>query len=113
MSGSPDRRAAALVLATVLWAGASGAGAAPGPAPRTVTIDAMQFSPQTIEVHVGDTVEWRNKDPFPHTATASNGGFDSGEIPAAASWKWTARKKGSFPYKCVLHPTMQGTLVVK
>jgi plastocyanin len=107
------RRAAALVLAVVLLAGSSGSGAAPGSAPLTVTIDAMQFSPQTMEVQAGDTVEWRNKDPFPHTATASGHGFDSGEIPAGGRWKWTAREKGTFPYRCALHPTMQGTLIVK
>jgi plastocyanin len=107
------RGAAALVLAVVLSAGSSASGAAPGSALRTVTIDAMQFSPQTMEVQAGDTVEWSNKDPFPHTATASGNRFDSGEIPAEGSWKWTAREKGTFPYRCALHPTMQGTLTVK
>jgi plastocyanin len=107
------RRAAALVLAAVLSAGSSGVRAAPGSPLRTVAIDAMRFSPQTMEVQVGDTVEWNNKDPFPHTATAGGQGFDSGEIPAGGSWKWTAREKGIFPYRCALHPTMQGTLVVK
>jgi plastocyanin len=107
------RRAAALVLTVALSAASSGSGAAPGSALRTVAIDAMQFSPQTIEVQVGETVEWSNKDPFPHTATAGGHFFDSGEIPAGGRWKWTAREKGMFPYRCALHPTMQGTLVVK
>jgi len=107
----PSRRA--LALASLSWAVSCGSGAASGPALRPVAIDAMQFSPQTIAVRVGDTVEWSNKDPFPHTVTADNAGFDSGEIPAAGSWKWTARKTGVFPYRCALHPTMRGTLVVK
>ena len=38
----------------------------------------------------GDTIVWVNKDPFPHTATAK-GVFDSHEIAAGKSWKYTPR----------------------
>jgi plastocyanin len=50
---------------------------------------------------------------FPHTATSKAGGFDSGVIMSGKSWTLTAKKKGSFPYVCVLHPTMKGTLRVR
>jgi plastocyanin len=80
---------------------------------QTVVIEAMQFSPQTIKVNVGDTVIWKNKDPFPHTVTSENRGFDSGEFAENRSWKFKARRKGTFPYICTLHPTMKGNLVVK
>ena len=56
---------------------------------------------------------WVNKDPFPHTATSKAGGFDSGEIAAAKSWKFVAAKTGEFEYICTLHPTMKGKLRVE
>lgn len=83
------------------------------PKSHTVVIEAMQFTPQRIEVRLGDTVAWRNKDFFPHTATAEDHRFDSGEIAANRSWKFKPRKKGSFSYICTLHPSMKGSLVVK
>jgi plastocyanin len=83
------------------------------PKNHTVVIDGMQFSPSTIEVSVGDTVTWVNKDPFPHTATAQDKSFDSGDLQSGHSWKFKVRKKGTFPYVCTLHSTMKGVLVVK
>ncbi|OWW21846.1 cupredoxin domain-containing protein [Noviherbaspirillum denitrificans] len=83
-------------------------------AEHTVVIEGMQFAPATLEVRPGDTVIWKNKDPYPHTATAVGGsGFDSGEIKPDRSWKFVAKKAGTFPYECTLHKTMTGKLVVK
>lgn len=83
--------------------------------PRThhVSIEAMQFAPRTISVARGDTVVWTNKDPFPHTATARDKRFDSGEIIADRSWTFTAKERGTFDYLCTFHPTMKATLTVK
>jgi plastocyanin len=109
------RCAALLLLTAVALALAPFVSAAPLPKPKshTVVIEAMQFTPQRIEVRLGDTVVWRNKDFFPHTATAEDHSFDSGEIAANRSWKFKPRKKGSYPYICTLHPSMKGSLEVK
>ncbi|MGX4643100.1 cupredoxin domain-containing protein [Massilia sp. SYSU DXS3249] len=80
---------------------------------HTVLIDGMRFIPQNLEVKAGDTVIWRNRDPFPHTATGSAGGPDSPAIAAGATWTYKASKPGRYPYLCTLHRTMTGTLVVK
>lgn len=79
---------------------------------HTVVIEGVQFAPITVNAKVGDTVIWLNKDPFPHTAT-SLGRFDSGNIRSGMSWRFKAKKKGTFPYICTLHPNMKATLVVK
>ena len=60
----------------------------------------------------GDVVVWTNKDPFPHTVTAP-GAFDSGSIAAGKSWRFTAKKAGTFDYVCSLHSNMKGTLQVE
>lgn len=94
-----------------------GAGALPHAASdgdvHMVTIEAMRFSPPALEVRAGDTVVWKNNDPFPHTVTASDGSFDSGSIDSGSAWQYTAKAAGTHPYVCTLHPTMKAVLIVK
>jgi plastocyanin len=79
----------------------------------TVTIRIMKFSPEQIEINAGDTIEWKNADLTPHTATAPTKEFDSGPINPTASWRMTFAKPGTFPYLCTFHPEMRGVVVVK
>lgn len=97
-----------IALVLITSAGAAGQGT-----PHTVTIDGVQFSPAELVVHLGDRIVWVNKDPFPHTATATNKSFDSGSIAANASWSYTVTKKGEFEYSCTFHPTMKGKIKVQ
>ncbi len=83
------------------------------PKTHTVVIAGTSFQPASLTVAAGDTVEWVNKDFFPHTATSTQEKFDSKPIEAGKSWKYVARTRGEFPYICTLHPTMKGTLRVK
>jgi plastocyanin len=76
-----------------------------------VAMKNMKFSPATIEIKKGDTVEWKNDDITPHTATSA--AFDSGPIASDADWRHTFTQAGSFPYYCTFHPEMKGTVVVK
>jgi plastocyanin len=87
--------------------------AAPKPAVHEVAIEGLSFHPETLVVAAGDTILWVNKDLFPHTVTADAGAFDSHEIAAGRSWRYTAARKGTYPYRCTLHPTMHGELRVK
>ncbi|NUO85565.1 MAG: cupredoxin family copper-binding protein [Cupriavidus sp.] len=83
------------------------------PALHQVVMEGTAYVPQTLSVRPGDVVVWVNRDPFPHTVTASAGGFDSNTVAPGKSWRYTARKAGVFPYRCTLHPTMTGTLSVR
>jgi plastocyanin len=106
--------AAVAALALVSCGGRQSATAeVPPPVTHTVAIETVQFVPPALTVKNGDTIVWVNKDPFPHTAVSKEGGFDSKEIAAGTSWKFTATTKGEFPYVCTLHPTMKGTLRVE
>ena len=80
---------------------------------HTVVIDASSFQSDFLTVSAGDTVVWINRDLFPHTVTATNGSFDSKDIPAGKSWRFTPKVKGVFDYKCAYHTTMTGVLKVK
>lgn len=79
---------------------------------HTVVIDGLKYEPESLTVKRGETVVWVNKDPFPHTVTAK-GAFDSHEIPAGKSWRYTPRRAGDYAYVCTLHPNMKGTLKVE
>jgi plastocyanin len=100
----------ALALACLLAVAACGS---KGHEPQThqVVIRSMQFDPASIDVAVGDVVVWVNKDIVPHTATAA-GSFDSQSLTTNQEWRYTATKPGVFPYGCIFHPTMKGTLIV-
>ena len=67
-------RSAALALAVAVLSPqgsfARAETAKPTPRTHTVKIEGMAFVPATLEVSVGDTVEWINEDLVPHTATA-------------------------------------------
>lgn len=61
---------------------------------KTVVIDHFKYQPDTLEIHVGDTVEWKNVDIVPHTASAVNRkAFDSGSIAKGSSWPFTFTRK--------------------
>ncbi|MFC5510579.1 plastocyanin/azurin family copper-binding protein [Massilia jejuensis] len=102
----PARAAATAVLGLALHAPACAA-------VHTIVIEGLRFVPQTLEVERGDTVVWRNKDPFPHNARADKGGPASPDIAAGAAWTFRAAKRGRHAYLCTLHRTMTGVLVVK
>ena len=81
------------------------------PAVAHVAIKNMKFSPATIEIKKGDTVEWKNDDITPHTATSAT--FDSASIAPEASWRHTFTEAGIFPYLCTFHPDMKAAVSVK
>jgi plastocyanin len=77
-----------------------------------VTIKNFKFAPASISVNVGDTITWSNQDEAPHTATANDGSFDTGNLNKGQSGSHTFAKAGTFAYICSVHPSMKGTVVV-
>jgi plastocyanin len=78
-----------------------------------VKLSGLRFEPQSLSVNVGDRIQWLNDDIVPHTATAADKSFDSGDIAAGQSWTYVAHKAGTFDYACRYHPMMTGRLVVR
>jgi hypothetical protein len=75
-------------------------------------MDDFFFSPASVSVHVGDLVTWHNSGKEPHTATADNGSFDTGTVPAGGSASHMFTQPGTFTYVCTIHPNMHGTVRV-
>lgn len=79
----------------------------------TVHMKNMLFVPSEASIARGETVTFVNDDDVPHTVTAEDKSFDSGNIAAHATWKHTFTKDGTQSYVCVYHlPNMKGRLTV-
>ncbi len=88
-------------------------------AAQTVNVDIVdnKFEPNKVTVPVGATVVWTYKGQKPHTVTADDGSFSSGQLGAGGSFKQTFDKAGTFPYFCEFHggkgsEGMAGSIVV-
>jgi plastocyanin len=93
--------------------GATGVSIVPGSS--SLTTDA--YSPNPVQVSTGATVTWTNDDAQPHTATSGeavtpDGRFDSGIMAPGATFDFTFTEAGEYPYFCLLHPNMVGTVSV-
>jgi len=82
-------------------------------ATHQVSIENFAFMPANLTVAVGDTVTWTNNDDAPHTATASNGAFDSGTLDNGGTFSFTFTTAGTYAYICEIHPQMTGTITVQ
>ena len=76
-----------------------------------VKMEKLGFVPTDITAHVGDTIEWVNKDIFDHTATAKNGAFNV-DIPAGKKARIVLKRAGEIDYFCEYHPNMTARVVV-
>ena len=103
-------RRSVTAAAVLLAVAAAGAGAAAAETIR-VEVNGLAFVPAEIAAHVGDTVEWVNKDFLLHTATARDGKWDV-RLPADASGRIVVKAPGRIEYYCRYHPNMKGVITV-
>lgn len=80
----------------------------------------VYYNPADIAVPAGTTVVWFNDDPNQiHTVTSGNAGeedagnvFDSGFMNEGTFFQYTFDAAGDFPYFCMVHPYMVGSVSV-
>jgi len=89
------------------------------PSGNTVAIKNFAFSPPTLTVAKGTTVTWVNQDAPEHqvvndaTGTSAEGAiFRSNLLPSGASYSFIFTAPGTYPYHCLIHPSMKGTIIV-
>lgn len=82
---------------------------------EAVIVDMRDFSfePRDTRILAGTAVRWTNHDDVPH-AIAMEGGRpgSSGLIAPAKDYSFTFREAGRFTYRCGVHPTMLGVVIV-
>ena len=74
--------------------------------------DDKDFLPEDLTINVGDTVIWTNNDDSPHTVTADDDEFNSGNLAEGATWSYTFTEAGTYDYHCNYHGSMTGSVSV-
>ena len=80
----------------------------------TIAVDIRDraFNPDQLNIAPGTRVMFINDDTEPHSATADNDLFDTGELaPGESSWV-LFEGAGTVTYHCELHPDMKGSIVI-
>ena len=78
-----------------------------------VQIRDFKYVPENVTVDVGTKLSWRNEDTAPHTATADDGSFDTGNLRKGETGDVTLREKGTFAYFCEFHEFMRAKITVR
>jgi plastocyanin len=72
------------------------------------------YKPASATVTASDTVEWIwVDDSATHSVTDEGGKFDSGLLGKGAKFRYKFSSKGTYKYKCSVHPQMTGQVTVK
>ena len=79
------------------------------------------YIPGTATVDVGGNVIFSNTDSAAHTFTSGDPTmpdtvqvlFDSGLAMAGSTFEWSPTEAGDVPYFCMVHPWMQGMIIVQ
>lgn len=75
-----------------------------------VRIADFVFAPDTLAVHPGDRIRWVNDDIVPHTATATDESWDTGEVNPSESGEIVVTRAMAVSYYCRFHPMMKANL---
>jgi len=100
--------------APVAGEAAEDAPAPSGDAVRSAKVEIVDFaySPDPVTIEAGGKVIWQNMDSAPHTATADDGSFDTGDLEEGKLKSESFKDPGTYPYFCEIHPDMKGTVEV-
>jgi plastocyanin len=77
------------------------------------------YVPADLTVQAGTEVTWNNDDTAAHTVTSGrpldgpDGEFDSSLFMTGTSFRHVFDTAGEFPYFCMVHPWMEGTVIVE
>lgn len=124
---TPSHRLRAAAAATLLVLGLSACGSDDGASAPVSTVKGttgettdkvevkdFSFKPKDITVKVGTTVTWTFNDDADHNVDP-NGGSEPAKSPDLASGKTFTHKftkPGTFEYRCDIHNSMTGSVVV-
>ncbi len=77
-----------------------------------VEIQGFKFHPDKLRVRAGDRITWSNRDIAPHTATAKDESWDTGEITKGQTRSLSVTPDMSGVYYCRFHPQMTGEILI-
>jgi plastocyanin len=80
-----------------------------------VVMKSLDFSPTSVDAHVGQRVVWTNDDEAQHNVTYVSGPRFTSSRPRlrlGATFSLRLMEPGTIHYFCFLHPWMKATIVV-
>ena len=78
-----------------------------------VDIREFTFDPVDLVVRPNDRITFTNHDLAPHTATALDGSWDTGELNRGDSVTLRVTKDWTGDFFCAFHPNMTASLVIE
>ena len=72
----------------------------------------FKFTPDSLTVKVGTTVNWTNHDDIAHTVSFTGSGVHSDVLDRNGAYSHTFTAPGTYAYICSIHPFMHGTVIV-
>ncbi len=91
------------VLVNITAGAGAGQSGAPGYGPDNIT----------VVIGVNNTVQWTNQDIAVHSVTGSSFSSQSGGMNQGDNFVYQFTTPGTYPYHCVYHSWMSGTVIVK
>lgn len=87
------------------------------PVGDAVTVAGSFFDPPVLQVPLGGTLTWTNRDPIAHTTTSGvpgvpDGAWD-GQLFGGATFSYAFTRAGTYAYFCRFHAGMHATIVVR
>jgi len=80
---------------------------------NTVRINDFTFEPANITVKAGSIVRWVNRDAVPHRIKFEDEHFSQILLGSSQSGSQKFNEPGVYPYICLIHPEMHGTVIVE
>jgi len=92
--------------------------ACPASGTTNVTIQDFSFTPQNISINVNDIVQWTNNGPSSHTVTSGSSPnpdntFNSSIMVPGTTFCTQFVTAGTYPYFCLIHTFMTGSVTVR
>ena len=104
----------AIALASLLGFTACSSDSGSDTPAATVRVENMSYSPASVTIKKGETVEWVFDDNgLPHDVVESSAETFKSELLTEGSYSYTFEEAGTFDYHCTPHPMMLGTVVVE
>jgi amicyanin len=93
---------------------ATSAPGSPGVPAGTVQVGIVnfKFTPDTVTIKAGTTVDWTNHDDIAHTVSFTGSGVHSDVLARNGSYSHRFTAPGTYAYICSIHPFMHGTVIV-
>jgi plastocyanin len=100
------------ITAAVCVLGAGGYALAGSLALKNVNIRSTGFTPRTVTINGGDTVQWTNRDTVSHQIVANSGAFSTPTIAPGQARSRRIDTPGTYPYHDSFKPSLRGTVRV-